>query len=110
LLADVEDLFTQENTFNINYSFSTNYNSLILSQLSSITTTLSDFLNEGIMIETTGDITGNNPATLRINNIGLTNNFDSYEASSKVFGMVRRSEEVKNATGLNFVIYQNNGN
>jgi LPXTG-motif cell wall-anchored protein len=27
-----------------------------------------------------------------------------------VFGMVRRSEEVKNATGLNFVIYQNNGN
>jgi hypothetical protein len=68
-----------------------------------------DFLNNGIVLETPGNITDSNPATLRINHIASTNNFDAYEASSKIFGMVKNVNEAKNSLGVNFIIYQNHG-
>jgi hypothetical protein len=82
---------------------------MILGQNNSLEVSWVDFLNNGVIIETPGFITGSKPATLRINNIITQDNFDSYEASSKIFGMVKNVNDTRNSIGRNFVIYQHNG-
>jgi hypothetical protein len=80
---------------------------MILGNLHSATISWNNFINNGLVLETTGQIYDNRPATFRINNIVSDTNFDSYDASSKVFGMVKYENEVKNSLGTNFVCYQN---
>ncbi|GMO17394.1 MAG: hypothetical protein Ta2E_08620 [Mycoplasmoidaceae bacterium] len=109
LLDEMENIFYQTNNLTFSYAYSENYNSLIIGNNNKITMSWTDFINNGVVLETPGHIRDSNPATLRINNIVASNNFDSYQATSKNFGMVKNVNENKNSLGINFVVYQNKG-